>query len=267
MPGTLEIDLYQLADDATLRANRRDGTGWEWGWAEWRRAWMDGTPSHFAYRCLPLTIANQLGLWIKNPVTFEAIWRGGTAPGNVEFHFHAAADLWKRWINDQFGGGIITWNTPLLFRTRPAGSRLLVTGPLNSFKANAHPLTALIETDWLTASFTMNWKVTTPDLPVLFEAGEPLLQAIPLAHDLCGDLEGATVRQGKLAENPEIARLYHEWSAARQDFHRRKAEGLVAPDAWQKEYFQGRDPLGRPAVGTHTTRIQPPKLTRDAGEQ
>lgn len=154
----------------------------------------------------------------------------------------------------------------LLFRTRPAGSRLLVIGPANSFKANAHPLTALIETDWLTASFTMNWKIMTRDVPVMFEAGEPLLQAIPLANDVCGDLEGAAVRQGKLAENPEIARLYHEWSAARNDFHRKKAEGLVSPDAWQKEYFQGRDPLGRPAAGTHTTRIQPPKLMRDAGE-
>ena len=53
--------------------------------------------------------------------------------------------------------------------------------------------------------------------------------------------------------------------AARQDFHRRKAEGSVSPDARQKEYFQGRDPLGRPATAAHTTRIQPPKLRRDAG--
>jgi hypothetical protein len=262
----LEIELYQLADDATLRENRSDGTGWLWRWADWRRPWMEETPSHFAYRCLPLTIANQVGLWVQNPVTFTALWNGSNTPGSIEFRFHAAAELWSNWINDQFGFGIITWNTPLLFRTRPSGSRLLVMGPANYFKSNVHPLTALIETDWLTASFTMNWKVMTPNVPVLFAAGEPLFQAIPLARDVCGDLEGATVTQGKLADNPEIAQLYHQWSTARQDFHLRKAEGQVAPDAWQKEYFQGRDPLGRPAGATHTTKVQPPKLQRKVME-
>lgn len=45
-------------------------------------------------------------------------------------------------------------------------------------------------------------------------------------------------------------------------WHWRWAEGLVAPDAWQKEYFQGRDALGRAAAAPHTTRIQPPKIER-----
>lgn len=139
-----------------------------------------------------------------------------------------------------------------------------MTGPANFFKHNAHPLTALIETDWLTASFTMNWKMMTPGVPVIFEAGEPLFQALPLAHDVCADLESATIRQCKLADSPETARLYQEWSEARSDFHRRKREGLVPPDAWQKEYFQGRDPLGRSTDAPHTTRIQPPKLKRDS---
>ncbi|OYV85272.1 MAG: hypothetical protein B7Z73_13880 [Planctomycetia bacterium 21-64-5] len=135
-------------------------------------------------------------------------------------------------------------------------------GPANHFKANAQPLTALMETDWMTASFTMNWKVMTPDVPVLFEAGEPLFQALPLARNVCGDLESATIQQSKLADNPEMAEIYRQWSAGRQEFHRRKAEGLVAPDAWQKDYFQGRDSLGRPAPA-HTTKIQPPKIDRN----
>jgi hypothetical protein len=256
----LELEIYQIADDATMRANRTDGTGWEWCWADWRRDWMDNTPSRFAYRCLPLTIANQIGLWVKNPVTFTALWHGGDSPGSVEFFFKTSAEVWKGWITDQFGTGIITWNTPFLFRTRPEGSRLLISGPANYFKANAQPLTALIESDWMTASFTMNWKVITPGVPVLFEAGEPLFQALPLGVNICNALEGAVVSYGKLAENPEIAALYHEWSAQRQQFQQGKAEGRVAPDAWQKEYFQGRDPLGRAVAPAHTTRIQPPKV-------
>ena len=60
-----------------------------------------------------------------------------------------------------------------LFRTKPEGSRLLVCGPANYFKTNAHPLTALIETDWMTMSFTMNYKISIPHYPVRFEQGEP----------------------------------------------------------------------------------------------
>src|SRR5205085_938101 len=52
----LEIGIYQLADDALLKANRSDGSGWDWGWAPPQRDWMDATPSRYAYRCLPLTI-------------------------------------------------------------------------------------------------------------------------------------------------------------------------------------------------------------------
>ncbi|HEX7447103.1 MAG TPA: DUF6065 family protein [Pirellulales bacterium] len=263
MSSPLEIEMYQLADDSTLQENRSDGTGWNWGWATWKRPWMETSPSRFAYRCLPLTIANQLGLWVRNPATFTAIWSGRSEPGSVEFRFPTAGDVWSKWINDQFGMGIITWNTPILFRTRPAGSRLLVMGPANVFKHNAHPLTALIETDWLTASFTMNYKIEAPGVPVQFGMSEPLFQAIPLARDVCADLEGAVVRVGKLSDNPEIAELYHQWSAARNDFHRRKVTGEVPPDAWQKEYFQGRDALGRSAE-SHTTRIQPPQILRGA---
>src|SRR5687768_8754273 len=113
--GGLEIDIYQIADDAMLRKNRIDGTGWEWSWADWRRDWMDGTPSKFAYRCLPLTIANQTGWWVYNPVGFTATWSGAPQPGSVQVLFDSSPALWQQWINNQFGEGIITWNTPFLF--------------------------------------------------------------------------------------------------------------------------------------------------------
>ena len=172
-----------------LKQNRTDGTGWDWCWADWQRDWMDATPHRYAYRCLPLTIVNQTGWWIKNPVGFTATWRGQRSPGGIDFQFDTSAEVWASWINSQFGEGIITWNTPFLFRTKPEGSRLLICGPANYFKTNAHPLTALIESDWISMSFTMNWKIMMPNQPVRFELGEPLFQAIPLASNVCADLE------------------------------------------------------------------------------
>lgn len=258
----LEIDLFQIVDDSMLRANRDDGTGWEWGWADWQRDWMDATPQRYAYRCLPLTIANQTGCWIRNPVSFTAVWNGRPEPGSIVFRFDTAEAVWGPWINSQFGAGIITWNTPLLFRTRPEGSRLLIVGPANYFKENTHPLTALIESDWMSMSFTMNWKIMSAGIPVRFEAGEPLFQAIPLARNVCADIEGAAVSYRRLDEDPEIARAYREWNEGRLKFHAAKSAGQVRPDGWQKDYFQGRDALSRVAAPEHMTKIRPPAVVR-----
>jgi hypothetical protein len=256
----LEVDIYQIVDDSMLKGHRTDGTGFDWCWADWQRDWMNATPNRHAYRCLPLTIANQTGWWVKNPAGFTANWRGGNGPGDIDFQFDLEGAFWKDWINSQFGEGIITWNTPFLFRTRPRGSRLLVCGPANVFKANAHPLTAVIESDWMSMSFTMNWKLMIPNHPVRFEVGEPLFQAIPLMSNACADLEGASVTYQKLGDDPEMLHAYHEWHNARRQFHEQKAKGEVKPDGWQKDYFQGRDATGREIISDHMTKVKPPQV-------
>jgi hypothetical protein len=258
-PG-LEVDIYQIADDATLKKNRSDGSGWDWGWAPPQRDWMDATPSRFAYRCLPLTIVNQTGIWISNPVGFSAFWGGQPGPGGVSFLFDTAEDLWKNWITDQFGAGIITWNTPFLFRTRPQGSRLLVVGPVNSFKRFVQPLTALIESDWMSMSFTMNWKITVPHMTVRFEAGEPLLQIIPIASNVCNDIEDAKVTYQRLADDPAVSRAYQDWHDGRRDFHLKKKQGEVSPDGWQKDYFHGKDAIRHDYAPEHKTKVTPPPV-------
>jgi hypothetical protein len=259
----LEVTIYQIVEDAMLKENRADGSGWEWCWADWQRDWMDATPSRFAYRCLPLTIANQTGLWIKNPVGFTATWRGQERPGSIDFQFDVLGEVWKNWVGNDFGAGIITWKTPFLFRTKPEGSRLLVCGPANHFKDNAHPLTAIIESDWMSMSFTMNWKIMKSDDPVRFEVGEPLFQAIPLLSNACSDLEGASVAYRKLDEDPDVSRAYREWDQSRSRFMERSRAGELRPDEWQRDYFLGRDASGRLVAPVHMTKVKPPKVCYD----
>ena len=256
----LEVTVYQIADDALLKQNRDDGTGWDWCWADWQRDWMDVTPSRFAYRCLPVTIANQTGLWVKNPVGFTATWRGSERPGSIDFQFEESAEIWTRWISNEFGAGIITWNSPFLFRTKPAGSRLLVFGPANSFKNNVHPLTAILESDWMTMSFTMNWKIMRPGDPVRFEAGEPLFQTIPLLNNPCADIEDALVTYKKLDDDPDLSRSYREWDQSRKRFREQSKAGELKPDEWQRDYFLGRDAAGRPSAPLHMTKVKPPRV-------
>ena len=258
--GALRVDIYQLAADELFAANRDDGTGWSWGWADWRRDWMERTANKFAYRCLPLTIANQTGWIVNNPVGFTATWNGQPGPGSVHLRFDTGAAEWGNWITDQFGHGIVTWNTPLLFKTAPAESRLLVMGPANQFKHGAAPLTAVVESDWMNSSFTMNWKLTGPATMVRFDAGEPLLQVVPLTTNLGADLEGATVTYRRLAEDPAVFAAYTQWQQARDAFHAAKRDGAVEGDAWQKDYFKGRDMLGRAVTSGHKTKLVPPAV-------
>jgi len=266
VPATqFEISIYQIAGDEMFRSQRTDGTGWDWSWAKWQREWMDQTPSKYAYRCLPLTIANQTGWWVYNPVGFTAIWRGETAPGGVEFLFDSNPKLWSGWVTDIFGSGIITWNTPFLFRTKPEGSRLLICGPINSFKHAIQPMTAIIESDWMTMSFTMNWKITEENRMVRFEAGEPLFQVIPLAGNIGADLEIASVKLMKLADDPEVAQAFEKWKQSRQQFHQQKKAGEVKPDGWQKDYFQGQDVIEPKDIPGHRTKLTPPKIDSRSG--
>lgn len=264
MPGdpssALAIDIYQIPEDPIFRGHRIDGTGWHWSWADWQRDWMNDTPNKYAYRCLPLTIANQIGWWVYNPVGFNAIWTGHPNPGGVQFIFDSDPKLWCIWINDQFGHGIVTWNTPFLIRTKPVGSRLLITGPTNQFKDAIQPLTAVIESDWMSMSFTMNWKITRPGMTIRFDVGEPLFQIIPLMGNVGRDLENATVTYQKLSTNPQIEREFTEWREGRTKFHQQKAAGEVSPDGWQKDYFRGHTPAEGGVVAGHMTKVIPPTI-------
>ena len=44
--------------------------------AERTRQWMDETVDRFAYRCLPVAIANQVGWDLLCPIAFSAKWNG-----------------------------------------------------------------------------------------------------------------------------------------------------------------------------------------------
>ena len=95
----------------------------------------------------------------------------------------------------------------------------------------------------------------------VFTVGYSLLfQAIPLLSNVCADLESAEVTFQKLDDDPEIARAYREWDHGRRAFHQQKVRGEVRPDGWQRDYFQGRDAIGREAETDHMIKVRPPKV-------
>ena len=143
--------------------------------AERVRDWMEATPDKFVKRCLPLLIANQAGFVILNSHAITVTWTGGVDKSALHIESGSAG---PGLAVSHFGSGVITWNIPWLFRTSE-GYNLLVRGPANLPKDGVSALEGVVETDWSCATFTMNWKVTRPGVPIVFAVGEPIALLVP----------------------------------------------------------------------------------------
>lgn len=215
------------------------------------RDWMSGTDQRFAYRCLPLAIANSYGWQLLCPVGFSASWRDGSSLDAIEIE---PDDPERRPVLSHFGAGVLTFHVPCLFRTEP-GHDLFVTGPTNAPKDGIYPLTGVIETDWSPYSFTMNWVFTRPGARIRFEAGEPFCQIFPVKR---GAIEEVEPRLKPLSDNPELSALHKRFTASRAGFNADlREEGSAArAQGWQRSYFHGVNPDGTKPAADHRVRLR-----------
>lgn len=217
------------------------------------RTWMDESPNRFAYRCLPLNIANAYGWEILSPATFEMTWDGGPEKEAIKIKALDDYPLIERLVVSHFTRGIVTFHVGYMFRT-PPGWDMLATAPLNRPKHGIVGLSGIIETDWLPFPFTMNWQMTAPGT-VRFEKGEPFCTIIPIQHDM---LESFTPTMTTLDADPELKAEYEVWMNSRKDF----LEKLDAHDpeavrkSWQKFYMHGKRPTSEDRVDTHKSKLR-----------
>ena len=216
------------------------------------RAWMDETVSRYAYRCLPLSIANAMGWELLCPDPFEAEWNGGDELDDIEITSPTGAEVdW--FAQSHFGHGVLTFSTHYLFRTEP-GIALWARGAPNHPKDGIAPLDGIIETDWLNFSFTMNWKFTRPGR-VGFDKDEPFCFITPIAYHALDDLAPEIV---PIAEAPEVAEAFENFVELRQNFN----DGLAKGDAetvkagWQKWYMRGVQPTGEIGNPDHISKLR-----------
>lgn len=217
------------------------------------RAWMDATPEAFAYRCLPLNIANAHGWEILSPCGFEAVWDGGTGVGAVTIRPDAGA-VPERMAVSLFGQGVLTFHVEGIFRT-PPGWNLWITGSPNRAKDGIAPLTGVVESDWSPYTFTMNWQFTRPHVPIRFEAFEPFCFIFPIQRAV---LEAFAPKLVPVDADPATRDRFAAWSKARDEFHERmRREPPKTPaDRWQKHYYRGVDVAGKSLVDDHQTKLR-----------
>jgi hypothetical protein len=239
MKEKLQITAYEIIEEPMVLQT-----------AERSRQWMDDTVDRFAYRCLPVAIANQVGWDVLCPVAVTARWNGRDSLDAIQIKFHGKE---SPLISSHFGNGVLTFTPGYLFRTTKSHN-LWVKGPTNCPKDGIVPLEGLIETDWAPFSFTMNWKFTRKRHKVHFEKDEPICRIMPYPRHYIGKFDPQIQN---INQNATLYNQYVEWRKSRVAF----IDDLDKPDSdavkekWQRTYMKGENTSGDSFAG-HQTKIQ-----------
>ena len=217
--------------------------------ASHRRQWMDDSPDRYAYRCLPLAIANAHGWEILNSEAFQAKWTGGN--GKQDISFATKTGKMPGLATSHFGEGVLTFHIPCLFRT-PPGYDLWVMGPSNLIKPHIQALNAVVETDWSPYTFTMNWKFSTENAVVTFEENEPIATIFPIKR---GEIETFEPIVRQPSDDAELWAEFTAWRASRSNFiEDLKTDGSDAQQQkWQKAYMTGPE---KQVVPPHRNKLR-----------
>ena len=217
------------------------------------RAWMDATDVRYAYRCLPLTIANAMGWEVLTPCRVTAEWNGGQALSDLAVATDDPDWRAEKVASSHFGHGILTFHLGYLFRTEP-GIALWARGAPNWPKDGIAPLDGVIETDWLTFTFTMNWQFTRPGR-VMFEKDEPFCFLLPIGYRALDDLVPQIV---PLAAEPDLAAQFKAYGDARLAFNAKLAanDAETVREGWQKWYMRGQSPTAGSDNPLHLSKLR-----------
>jgi len=216
-----------------------------------KREWMDQTDSKFAYRCLPLSIANSHGyvFSLKKPVQF--MWNGKNTVSDITIKTNP-----DNMISSIFGNGIITIHLDYIVTT-DKGDNIVITGPHNQIFPGMHHLTGIYESDWAPFSFTMNYKITHPEQLITITPNQPICQIYPIPRNYIEE-DITTIKH--ISENPQLESNYQQFSDSRGKFlsdHEGNKESLRY---WQKTYFKGEFIDGTKCPFDHKTKLNLPPI-------
>lgn len=206
------------------------------------RVWMDNTNSKYAYRCLPLAIANQHGWNVYANQDIEITWDGRVDLDAIQISecSGVAASI--------FGYGIVTFHIMHLMRT-PPGYNMFVCGPPNHIIPGIQALNGVVETDWAPFTFTMNWQLTHPGETVRFTTADPICHFFPVQRSAIEQLE---LQIQDLDTDAELKQQHDQFTEGRNNFY---LTDEYKQGHWQKHYFQGKYPDGSRCPFDHQTKL------------
>lgn len=211
-----------------------------------QRNWMHETSGKYAYKCLPLGIANQYGWAVLSPFDFKVSWYGGEDQESV--------DVWgvpegmEHVVQSYFSHKTFTIHPDFVIKT-PPGYSLYIRGVPNKEYAVAQPLDAIVETDWLPFTFTYNFRFFEPGT-IEFKKGEPIFCFFPILRNTVENFE---IRKAFIDEDEELMHDFSDYASSR-DLHR-LARLKGKNGEFQKFYVNGRGPKKWYDIKDHLKRV------------
>lgn len=212
-----------------------------------------------AYFCLPLVIANQMGIGIRALHDFDVYWDGGDSSKSLEVIVHQNDDMQTQdvqTIKSHFGMGTITIQNAFHFRT-PPNINLMTINPPNDFKDGVHHMSGVIETDNLARDFTFNLKITRKNEWIHFKKGEFIGCVLPIQRYLADSL------QPKLASDvlSKERHLEERTVGVRYGQERREVD-IHKPNRNGRRYYKGIDIDGNAYSDHQTTTSRKDKIIK-----
>jgi hypothetical protein len=208
------------------------------------RKWMNDTKKKFAYKCLPLNIANQYGWAVLSPADFSVSWYGGSGQEQVDV-FSSDPELLDRVIVSHFGEATFTIQPDFIIQT-PENYSLYIRGVPNEINSVIRPLDAIVETDWLPFTFSYNYKFAETGV-VDFKKNDPLFIFFPIERN---SVENFKLRQVDIEESQDLYQDFLDYSNSRLGFNKDKNNG-----GHQRFYQDGRGPKKQYDIKNHVKRL------------
>jgi hypothetical protein len=205
-----------------------------------KRDWF---ASHF-YHCLPLSIGNMQGFSVSLPFDFEVLWNGGNGVDDIFIHSTIPNEDFAKYFNmnnislsSVFGHGIITINLPIQLKT-PPGVNLMTIGAPNFPLSGISAMTGVVEADNLRFTFTINLKVSIPNVTIKVNKDYPVAALIPIPRYFCDSFELKDARNifDKTIIDEELE-IVHEHTSKRQISNKTDQKR-------DKAYYRGMDIKG-----------------------
>jgi hypothetical protein len=139
-----------------------------------KRQWATDLPYPHAYKCFPMTLANQMGYGISFPDDIILEWDGNmnVLPSSVK------VTSGHKWVNMDRGWGTVSFNTGLVFKTDEDVSMLSYPVP-NLFVEGFQLFTTLISTSFFESPWQVAGQITRSNYKIVLPARTPVSAVKP----------------------------------------------------------------------------------------
>ena len=206
-----------------------------------KRDWMEATFDKHAYRCLPVTLTNQLGWAISFPEDITFMWDGQISTSGE----HVKVLAGEKYIQTGRGQATVSFETGLVFRT-PENYSLLTYNVPNMFMEGVAPYTTIISSSFFEGPLPVAWKVTKPFVPITIKAGQPIAAVFPISLT---EIQGSTLT---IKNIKDLVRVKREISLDLDEAVKSAADA-AANGGWTDYYRNAIDYMGN-KLGKHEAK-------------